>query len=101
VLEHAPNMMVIDASFDWDDLGSWSAWARHQPRDGRGNVLFGDAVAVDCDDCVVVGEGGTAAALGLRDTVVVHANGATLSCVLDRTDDVRKVSEAVRVKEPR
>jgi len=96
VLEYARNTLVIEAAFDWDDLGSWGAWARRQPRDARGNVLFGDAVAVDCDRCVVVGEGGTAAAMGLEDAVVVHVNGATLSCPLDATDQVRKVTEAVR-----
>ena len=98
VLEKAPNALVLEASFDWDDLGSWSAWARRQPRDARGNVAFGDAVVVDCDDCVVVGEGGTAAAMGLRDMVVVHANGATLSCPLSQSEGVRRVSEAVRAR---
>ncbi len=98
VLEHAPNVLMIEASFDWDDLGSWAAWARRQPRDERGNVLFGDAVAVDCDECVVVGEGGTAAALGLRHMVVVHAAGATLTCPLERGEDVRRVSDALRMR---
>jgi mannose-1-phosphate guanylyltransferase len=98
VLEKAPNVLVLEASFDWDDLGSWSAWARRQPRDARGNVAFGDAVVVDCDDCVVVGEGGTAAAMGLRGMVVVHANGATLSCPLAQSEGVRRVSEAVRAR---
>jgi len=96
VLEHAPNVLVLDASFDWDDLGSWGAWARRQARDARGNVRFGDTVVVDCDGCVVVGDGGTAAALGLREMVVVHANGSTLACPLDRTEQVRRVSEALR-----
>ena len=99
VLEHAPNVLVIAAAFDWDDLGSWSAWARRQPPDPRGNVLFGRAVVVDCDRCVVVGEGGTAAALGLSDMVVVHANGATLTCRLDQSQNVRRVSEAARARE--
>jgi mannose-1-phosphate guanylyltransferase len=98
VLEHAKNVVVIEASFDWDDLGSWGAWARRQPRDARGNVLFGDAMVEDCDGCVVVGEGGTAAAIGLKDMVVVHADGATLSCRLDRSEHVRKVSERVRAR---
>ena len=66
VLERSPNTVAVEATFDWDDLGSWSAWARRQSRDARGNVVFGDAVVVDCDDCVVVGEGGLAAAMGLR-----------------------------------
>jgi mannose-1-phosphate guanylyltransferase/mannose-6-phosphate isomerase len=96
VLEHAPNTLVLEATFDWDDLGSWSAWARRQGRDARGNVLFGDAVAVDCERCIVVGEGGTAAALGLRDMVVVHVDGSTLACRIEDSDRVRKVSEAVR-----
>jgi mannose-1-phosphate guanylyltransferase/mannose-6-phosphate isomerase len=96
VLEHAPNTLVLEAAFDWDDLGSWGAWARRQPRDGHGNVLFGDAVAVDCKRCIVVGEGGTAAALGLEDMVVVHVGDSTLACRLAETDLVRKVSEAVR-----
>ncbi len=61
--------------------------------------MAGDAIVVDCDGCVVVGDGGTAAAMGLRDTVVVHVNGATLACPLDRSEHVRKVSEAVRARE--
>ncbi len=98
VLEHAPNVLMVEAAFDWDDVGSWGAWARRKPRDARGNVLFGQAVAVDCDRCIVVGEGGVAAALGLTDMVVVQAGGATLTCRADQTEQVRRVSEAVRAR---
>ncbi len=99
VMERAPNVLVLEASFDWDDLGSWSAWARRQPHDERGNVRFGDAVAIDCEGCVVVGDGGTAAAMGLREMVVVHVAGATLCCRLGDSDQVRRVTEAVRARE--
>jgi mannose-1-phosphate guanylyltransferase len=98
VLEHAPNVVVLEASFDWDDLGSWHAWARRQPHDARGNVLYGDAVAVDCDECVVVGEGGTAAACGLTRAVVVHVDGATLSGALDAADELRELIDALRAR---
>jgi mannose-1-phosphate guanylyltransferase len=96
VLEHVPNTLVVEATFDWDDLGSWGAWARRQPKDERGNVLFGDAVAVDCRRCIVVGDGGTAAALGLEDMVVVHAEGSTLACRVEESNRVRRVTEIVR-----
>ncbi len=98
VMERAPNTLVLEASFDWDDLGSWSAWARRQTHDARGNVLFGDAVAIECDGCVVVGDGGTAAAMGLRDMVVVHAEGSTLCCRLEDSGQVRQVAETVRAR---
>ena len=40
----------------------------------------------------------TAAAMGLRDMVVVHADGATLTCRISDSDQVRRVSEAVRAR---
>lgn len=102
VLEHAPNVLMIEAAFDWDDLGSWSAWARRQPRDGRGNVVVGNVVSIECDECVLVGDGSsTTAAVGLKRMIVVHADGGTLVCPLEESDRVRKVSEAVRAREGR
>jgi mannose-1-phosphate guanylyltransferase len=99
VLEHAPNVLMVEASFDWDDLGSWSAWARRQPHDPRGNVVVGNVVPIECDECVLVGEGqATTAALGLRRMIVVHSGGDTLVCPLDRSDRVRQVSEAARAR---
>lgn len=102
VLERAPNVLMLEATFDWDDVGSWSAWARRQPRDARGNVVVGNVVPIECDECVLVGDGATTtAALGLRRMIVVHANGATLVCPVEDSDRVRRVSEAVRAKEAR
>lgn len=98
VMEPASNAVMIEASFDWDDLGSWAAWARRQPHDARGNVRHGATEVQDCERCVVVGEGGTAAAIGLSDMVVVHAHGATLVCPVDRSEQVRRVSEALRAR---
>jgi len=101
VLERAPNALMLEAAFDWDDLGSWRAWARRQERDPRGNVVFGEALALECDRCVVVGDGGLAAAIGLQDMVVVHAEGNTLACRLDDGEGVRRVSEALRSRAAR
>ena len=95
VLEKAPNVVTIDASFDWDDLGSWGAWARRQPQDARGNVTWGDAVPVDCDRCVVVGDGCPAAPLGLSEMVVVATPHGTLVCRRQDSDQVRRVTERV------
>jgi len=96
MLESAPNVVTLEAAFDWDDLGSWRAWSLHQPHDARGNVTWGQAVPVDCDRCVVVGDGATAAPLGVSDMVVVATPQGTLVCRLADSDQVRRVTEAVR-----
>jgi mannose-1-phosphate guanylyltransferase len=98
VLESAPNVLVLSASFDWDDLGSWSAWARRQPRDPGGNVAWGDALPVECERCIVVGDGVTAAPLRLRDMIVVATPQGVLACRIEESEHVRKVSEAVRAR---
>ena len=38
------------------------------------------------------------AALGLTGMVVVHVNGSTLSCRIEDSENVRKVSEAARAR---
>jgi mannose-1-phosphate guanylyltransferase/mannose-6-phosphate isomerase len=98
VMEKAPNVVMREASFDWDDLGSWSAWARRQPRDARGNVIVGAGVrALDCDRCVIVSsEPGILAVMGLEDTIVVRSAGGTLVCPLAASDQVRRVTQALR-----
>lgn len=101
VLEVSPNVVTIEASFDWDDLGGWAAWARRQPRDERGNVTWGRAVPVDCDRCVVVGDGSPAAPLGLQDMIVVTTPQGTLVCRVQDSEQVRRVTEAVRARESR
>lgn len=101
VLEVAPNVVTVEAAFDWDDLGSWSAWARRQPQDARGNVTWGDAVPLDCDRCVIVGDGRPTAPLGLQDMVVVSTPQGTLVCRREDSEQVRRVTEAVRERKGR
>jgi len=96
VLEVAPHVVTLEASFDWDDVGNWNAWARRQPRDARGNVTWGSAIAVDCDDCVIVGDGVPTAPLGLSGMVVVSTPNGTLVCSRQDSEQVRRVTEAVR-----
>lgn len=90
VMEHAENVAVLEAPFDWDDLGSWSAWARRQARDAAGNVTVGKALALDAADCVILGDGAPIVVLGARGLVVVQRPGGTLVCPLERSEDVRR-----------
>ncbi len=96
VMEKADNAATIDASFAWDDLGSWGAWARRRPRDARGNVVEERAVAIDSDDCTVLGGGDRpVVVLGGKGLVVVQHAGGTLVCPADRVDEVRKAVAAL------
>jgi mannose-1-phosphate guanylyltransferase len=91
VMEKAADVAVIEAGFEWDDLGSWPAWARRRSRDLRGNVVEGRALALDSEGCVVLGGGDRpVVVLGGRDLVVVQQEGGTLVVPVGRADEVRR-----------
>ena len=96
LMEPARNVAMIEAAFGWDDLGSWSAWARHRAHDERGNVVAEKGVAIDSDGCVVLGGGERpVVVIGAKGLVVVQHDGGTLICPTDRLDEVRKAVAAV------
>jgi mannose-1-phosphate guanylyltransferase/mannose-6-phosphate isomerase len=99
VMEKAAGVMVVPASFGWDDVGSWNALERVWAAGGGRGAGDGDVVLVDADRCIVYAEGGTAAVVGLSDIVVAHTPGATLVCAKDRSRDVRRVVEEIRRRE--
>lgn len=99
VLELARNCAVIPAeSFGWNDVGSWDAWAEHFNKDNEGNLLHGDAVAIDSQNCVVYSDSRFMAVLGLDDIVVIDSGDAVLVCPRSRVQDVRSIVETLKAK---
>ena len=78
VMEKADNVACVRGAFDWDDVGSWLALARHTKPDTAGNVAHGTLVARDSANCVVDSDAGIVAALGVKDLVIVRAGDAVL-----------------------
>ena len=93
VMERARDVAVIEAEFDWDDVGSWTSLERHHRQDDAGNTCLGrNTLMMDSSGCIVsTGEEHLVAALGLRDVIIVHTADATLVCPKDRAGDVKKL----------
>ena len=92
LLEKADNVVVLPASFDWDDVGSWLAVARHHRADAAGNVRTGGGVvAQGTGNIVISGDGHFTAVFGVDDLVVVHTADATLVCPRSRAQDIKQL----------
>lgn len=90
VLERSELVGSVDATFQWDDMGSWEAMARHRAADVRGNVKEGDVHCVDADDNVAVAESGRLVLLGVHDLLVVQTGHATLVMPRDASGDLKR-----------
>jgi mannose-1-phosphate guanylyltransferase len=95
LMERSPNIAVVEAEFDWDDVGAWAALMRVRARDHEGNLLVGDAHAVDCRDTLVWAEDGTVVVFGLADVVVVRASGVTFVVPRDRAEELKELLTAL------
>lgn len=91
VMERAPRVDVVVGTFDWDDLGSWDAVARHRRTDRSGNAARGDTTLVDSKDCVVDAQEGHVALIGVSNLIVVRMGDTVLVAKRGRGEDVRDV----------
>lgn len=78
VLERSNAVAVVAGAFQWDDVGTWEALSRVRGRDAGGNVLVGAVHAHRSEDCVAWTDGEPVVLFGVRDLVVVRANGRVL-----------------------
>ncbi|MFD1513321.1 mannose-1-phosphate guanylyltransferase [Halomarina rubra] len=99
VLEDARNVTVVPATFGWDDLGAWDALVRvfADAADDDGNVVLGDALTMDTENCVVAaGEGQHVSAVGVSDLTVAAYDGNVLVVPTREAQRVREVVSRLR-----
>lgn len=88
---------VVEAIYDWDDVGTWRAVERHRPADTAQNVVVGKHVGVDTKGCIVAGEDGhLVTTVGVSNLIVIHTKDATLVCRKDLAQDVKKLVDKLR-----
>ncbi len=100
VLEHADNVAVVPVNMGWSDLGSWDALYQQRARDGDGNLVQGDVVAVNSHGNLLWSDHGTLATLGLENIAVVQTRDATLVCPRDQAADLKQLVTRVKAKHP-
>jgi mannose-1-phosphate guanylyltransferase len=93
LLERSDRIGVVRATFTWDDVGAWDAVLRTRTPDAHGNVLLGDAYAVDSRDSVLYADDGPVVAFGVDGLVVVRTGGVTFVADRDRTPDLKQMLE--------
>lgn len=83
-------LVVFEADFQWNDIGSWNALEKIYHNDREGNTLLGRVVALDTanttawtDDQHVIG------LIGVKDLVVVRTEDATLIVAKDQVERVK------------
>lgn len=96
IMERAKHVLVIPASFGWDDVGSWLALERVKAPDARGNVVRGDVICVNSTHNIISGSSKLIAMVGVDNMIVVDTDDALLLCDKDHTASIKQVLDTLR-----
>jgi len=92
VMEKHDNVVVIEAPFEWDDVGNWQSLARTRKPDEEGNTVRGKHLSVKSRGCIVSGDDEhLIVTVGMEDCIVVHTPDATLVAHKRDEEAIRQV----------
>jgi mannose-1-phosphate guanylyltransferase len=98
LMESADNIVMACGTFAWDDVGSWPALESHFPQDAGGNTKIGRVETLGAEGNIVFSKDRLTALIGVKDLIVVQADGVTLVCPKDRAQDIKQMVVALREK---
>jgi len=100
VMEKAQNVCCVASRFSWSDVGGWLALKGYLPEDEAGNCCRGNVMTLDATDNLVFCEDPkeTMVLIGVKDLVIVRAGSRTLITHKDRTEDLKKLVQAMENK---
>lgn len=92
VMEHTDRAAVVQASFDWNDVGSWEAIASLCEVDAWGNRCDAESLIVDSSNCYLRSEDRLIAAVGVEDLLVIDTPDALLVAHRNKAQEVKRVA---------
>ena len=97
VMERHEDVVVVEAPFTWDDVGSWQAVARTQGHDPEGNTVVGKHLGINTTGCIVHTDNDhLIVTLGLKDCLVIRTPDATFVANKHDEEAIRDVVEQLR-----
>ena len=94
VMERYKNVKVVEAPFQWDDLGNWTALPRQRGVDEEGNTIDAKHLGIKTSNTIVRSDDDhLIVTVGMEDCIVVRTADATL--IANRNDE-SAVKEVVK-----
>lgn len=97
IMEKAKDIYILPGTFGWDDVGSWLAVERIKKTNEFGNIVNGNIITVNTNNCIIQGDKKLIATVGIEDMVIVDTEDATLICSKDHAGDIKKVLENLKI----
>jgi len=96
IMEKAKNIYILSGNFGWDDVGSWLAVGRIKNVNEDNNVVNGNVVTVNTENCIIEGSEKLIATVGLRDIIIVDTPDAILISTKENSGEIKQILTKLR-----
>ena len=96
IMEKAKNIYILSGNFGWDDVGSWLAVGRIKSVNEDNNVVNGNVVTVNTQNCIIEGSKKLIATVGLRDIIIVDTPDAILISTKENSGEIKQILTKLR-----
>ncbi len=93
IAEKSRRMAVVPSDFGWSDLGSWEALAKLHPADNKQNIVIGDVVLKDSQQCIVKQNSKTVVLCGVDNLLVVETDQTIFIADRNKAQEIKDVVE--------
>ena len=98
IMEKTEKLVVWPSDFGWSDIGTWKALYDFLPKDRHGNVIDGDVVTHDTQNCFIMGRDRLIAANTLENVVLVETPDAVFASPMEKSRDVKSIVEKLKTE---
>lgn len=78
VMEKTQRAVVVPLHSDWNDLGCWTTVAESLKFDKKNNVINGNILSIETENCFLSSETHLVATLGIKNQIIVSTEDAVL-----------------------
>ncbi len=99
VMEKASNVKIIEANFNWDDVGSWLAIERLNDPDQNNNTILGKHCGLNTQGNIIIGDNEhLITTINVSDLIIVNTKDVTLVCNKNNAEDIKKLTDLLKEK---
>jgi len=91
IMEKTSKGVVLPSDFGWSDIGTWNSLYASMPKDGKGNVIAGDVIAINTRNSLIIAKSRLVAVNDISDSAIVETPDAVFVSSLETSRNVKDI----------
>ena len=98
VMEKTNKGIVLPLDVQWSDIGSWKSVWENSNKDSNGNVIKGNVITQNTENCYLNSDKKLLVSLGIKDLVIIDTDDATLVAEKNQSEKLKDLVGKLQIQ---